>query len=119
MQNPTTPQSILVTGGAGFIGSNFVEDAVDQGNRVIVLDAMTYAGHRENLDLIRNKKQVELVIGNIGDSNLVGAILKDHDIDAVINFAAESHVDRSIDGPSVFIETNINGTFNLLNASLT
>jgi dTDP-glucose 4,6-dehydratase len=113
-----TGQCILVTGGAGFIGSNFVELAVDKGYRVIVLDALTYAGHKENLDLPHYKKQVELVVGNICDPQLVTKLLKDFDIDAVINFAAESHVDRSIDGPSIFIETNINGTFNLLNGSL-
>jgi dTDP-glucose 4,6-dehydratase len=117
MQNQVG-KSILVTGGAGFIGSNFVELVLAKGCRVIVLDAMTYAGHRENLEILKDRSQVELVVGSIGDPKLVGMLLKDHAIDSVVNFAAESHVDRSIDGPSVFIETNIVGTFNLLNQSL-
>jgi dTDP-glucose 4,6-dehydratase len=110
--------NILVTGGAGFIGSNFVELAIQSGHRVVVLDSLTYAGHRENLELIHLKNQCELVVGNICDSELVPRLLKEHRINALINFAAESHVDRSINGPSAFVETNIVGTFNLLTSSL-
>ncbi|MCM2322891.1 MAG: GDP-mannose 4,6-dehydratase, partial [Oligoflexia bacterium] len=111
-------RTLLVTGGAGFIGSNFVEMTVKRGDRVIVLDALTYAGHRENLEGISGPGSFELVIGDICDGKLVAKLLRDHQVDWLINFAAESHVDRSIDSPSTFIETNIRGTFNLLNAAL-
>jgi dTDP-glucose 4,6-dehydratase len=107
-------KTLLVTGGGGFIGSNFVELATKAGHKVVVLDAMTYAGHRENLAAI----PCELVIGNICDGALVSSLLEKHKIDSVINFAAESHVDRSISGPGAFIDTNIIGVFTMLNASL-
>jgi dTDP-glucose 4,6-dehydratase len=106
--------TLLVTGGAGFIGSCFVREMVAAGRTVIVLDRLTYAGHRENLEGLR----CELVVGDIADSALVGELLRRHPVDAVVNFAAESHVDRSISGPAAFIETNIQGTFNLLSESL-
>lgn len=112
---------LLVTGGCGFIGSCFVRQAVAQGDRVIVLDALTYAGHRENLEQISGPGAFDLVVGNICDGPLVAHLLKGHPlgaVDSVVHFAAESHVDRSIDSPSSFIQTNIQGTFNLLNASL-
>lgn len=112
-------RKILVTGGAGFIGSNFTEMMVKLGHEVIVLDALTYAGHRESLQNIKGQGRFELVEGNIGDFDLVLKLLKTHKIDALLNFAAESHVDRSITGPSAFIETNIVGTFHLLNAAFT
>jgi len=109
---------LLVTGGAGFIGSNFVEMAVQHGEHVIILDALTYAGHPENLESIQGPGKWELVLGNICNLDQVSELLVSKEIDTVINFAAESHVDRSISGPSPFIETNIRGTFNLLSASL-
>jgi dTDP-glucose 4,6-dehydratase len=105
--------SLLVTGACGFIGSSFVRQAVNQGYKVIVLDALTYAGHRENLEGVSH----ELIVGNIKDEALVRDLLKSHSIQGLINFAAESHVDRSITGPSAFIETNIQGTFNLLSCA--
>ena len=110
--------TILVTGGCGFIGSTFVRQRVDRGDTVIVLDAMTYAGHEENLHGISGPGSVELVRGDIGDGALVSALFARHPFDALINFAAESHVDRSITSPSAFIDTNIRGVFVLLNASL-
>ena len=110
--------SILVTGGAGFIGSCFVNMAIRKGYRVIVLDALTYAGHRENLDWIdASPEQMELVVGNICDGPLVSRLLKEHAVRYVVNFAAESHVDNSIERPSEFIETNILGCYTLLEAA--
>jgi len=111
----TQIKNILVTGGAGFIGSTFVAQCVARGCNIIVLDALTYAGHRENLDWI--KGSWELVVGDISDRPLVESLLHKHDIDALINFAAESHVDNSISGPKAFIDTNITGTFQLLEAA--
>ncbi len=116
-------KKLLVTGAAGFIGCNFLRIALEQGYSVVVLDAMTYAGHPENLKPFESSATAasgayRMVIGNICDSQLVPRILAENQIDAVLNFAAESHVDRSITGPSAFIETNILGTFNLLSASL-
>lgn len=111
-------KNLLVTGGAGFIGSNFVELMVQKGHDVTVLDSMTYAGHAENLDAISGTGKHRLVKGQIQDRPLVEKLLKEHSIDYLLNFAAESHVDRSIDGPRPFIETNIIGTFELLSAAL-
>ena len=111
-------KNLLVTGACGFIGSNFVRARVAAGDKVVVIDALTYAGHRENLDGISGRGSCELVIGDICDGPLVAKLISGHQIDALINFAAESHVDRSIDSPAAFIETNIRGTFTLLNASL-
>lgn len=112
------PQTLLVTGGAGFIGSTFVAQSVERGDKVIVLDALTYAGHRENLEWIqKGKGSYELVVGNICDGPLVSRLLGEHKIDAVVNFAAESHVDNSIARPADFIETNIVGAYTLLEAS--
>ena len=110
-------KTLLITGGAGFIGSCFVRRAFAAGHyKIINLDALTYAG---NLDSIPDEGSNHLFVhGNIGDGELVSRLLEERQVDAVINFAAESHVDRSIDGPGEFIETNINGTFRLLNASL-
>ena len=110
--------NLLVTGGAGFIGSNFVEKAVHRGHQIVILDSLTYAGHRENLDGITGPGQFELVIGNICNKKLLADLFEKYRFDALINFAAESHVDRSIAGPAPFIETNIGGTYNLLNVSL-
>jgi dTDP-glucose 4,6-dehydratase len=107
--------TILVTGAAGFIGSNFVLDWLDQSTEdVVSLDLLTYAGNLENLSSLNQNPHHHFVKGNIGDRDLVSNLLKKHDIRAVIHFAAESHVDRSIHGPGDFIETNIVGTYNLL-----
>lgn len=113
-----TKKNILVTGGAGFIGSAFVVQAVERGDNVIVLDALTYAGHKENLEGIKGKGSYQLITGNITDGKLVSDLLKAHAIDTVVNFAAESHVDNSIHSPDVFIETNIIGAYRMLDASL-
>lgn len=113
MQNKT----LLVTGGCGFIGSAFVRQQATLGHKVIVLDALTYAGHKENLQGIPHPDRVELVVGNICDGKLVADLLARHQVTKLVHFAAESHVDRSISEPSAFIETNVTGTFTLLNAA--
>lgn len=106
---------ILVTGGAGFIGSNFVLDWIAQsGEALINLDKLTYAGNLENLASLKNHPHHIFVQGDIADRNLVSQLLEQYQPRAVINFAAESHVDRSIHGPADFIQTNVLGTFNLL-----
>jgi len=114
----TSRPTLLVTGGAGFIGSSFVALCVSRGHRVIVLDALTYAGHRANLEWIApgNGGSWELVQGDIADHALVAKLLRDHSVERVLNFAAESHVDNSISGPKAFIDTNITGSFQLLEA---
>ena len=106
----------LVTGGAGFIGGNFVLDAVARGIRVVNLDALTYAGNRDTLAAVAGHPLHVFVHGDIGDRALVARLLAEHRPDAVLNFAAESHVDRSIDGPAAFIQTNVVGTLALLEA---
>jgi len=107
--------TILVTGAAGFIGSNFVLDWCDQSPEdVISLDLLTYAGNLENLSSLNNNHHHHFIQGNIGDRTLLTKLLKKYQIRAVVNFAAESHVDRSIHGPGDFIDTNIIGTYNLL-----
>ena len=109
---------ILVTGGAGFIGSNFVLDWLDNSDEPVVnLDLLTYAGNLENLASLKNNPKHHFVQGNIGDRALLAKLLAQYQPRAVINFAAESHVDRSIHGPSDFIQTNIVGTFNLLESA--
>lgn len=108
-------ETFIVTGGAGFIGSAFARLAIKSGYNVVVLDALTYAGHRANLAEI--EKQIEFVHGSICDRDLVQATLKEFAPDAIFHFAAESHVDNSISGPAVFVETNVVGTFNLLEES--
>jgi dTDP-glucose 4,6-dehydratase len=108
---------ILVTGGAGFIGSNFVLDWLAVGSEPVVnLDKLTYAGNLENLASLQGDPRQVFVQGDIGDRALVQQLLEKHRPRAVLNFAAESHVDRSIIGPQAFIETNVLGTFNLLEA---
>lgn len=110
----------LVTGGAGFIGSNFVHllSRERDNHRIVVLDALTYAGNLANIaDL--NKDICTFVRGDICDINLVERLLRKYDIDCIINFAAESHVDRSILDPKTFIRTNVDGTFTLLHAART
>src|SRR4051812_47105734 len=114
----TSKKSILVTGGAGFIGSCFVHKMVHLGHTVVVLDALTYAGHPENLTSLKEKSGFHFVLGNICDGALVLKLLKEHKINYLVNFAAESHVDRSIETPGDFIQTNLVGTFTLLKASL-
>lgn len=110
--------SILVTGGAGFIGANFVLDWLAQRDEpVINLDKLTYAGNLENLAGAQGDARHVFVRGDIGDTGLVGRLLTEHRPRAVINFAAESHVDRSIHGPSEFIQTNIVGTFSLIESA--
>ena len=108
---------ILVTGGAGFIGSNFVLDWVANSQEAVVnLDKLTYAGNLQNLASLDGNGQHVFVQGDIGDPVLVARLLKEHQPRAIVNFAAESHVDRSIHGPEDFIQTNIMGTFRLLEA---
>jgi dTDP-glucose 4,6-dehydratase len=106
----------LVTGGAGFIGGNFVLDAVRRGVRVVNLDALTYAGNLDTLASLEEHPGHVFVHGDIGDGALVARLLAEHRPDAVVNFAAESHVDRSIDGPAAFVQTNVVGTLALLEA---
>ncbi|CAB3678318.1 dTDP-glucose 4,6-dehydratase [Achromobacter deleyi] len=109
--------SIIVTGGAGFIGSNFVLDWLAKHDEsVITLDKLTYAGNPSNLASLNNDPRHQLVQGDIGDGALVSRLLAEHRPRAILNFAAESHVDRSIHGPGEFIQTNIVGTFHLLEA---
>jgi len=109
--------SILVTGGAGFIGANFVLDWLAQSDETVVnLDLLTYAGNRESLASLDGDARHVFVQGDIGDATLVAQLLARHQPRAIINFAAESHVDRSIHGPEDFVQTNIVGTFHLLEA---
>jgi dTDP-glucose 4,6-dehydratase len=111
---------ILVTGGAGFIGSNFIRSLfrnVQDGMKIVNLDALTYAGNPENLKDIENNPNYKFVHGRIEDSKLIRELIEHEKIDGIINFAAESHVDRSIMEARPFIETNINGTLTLLEAS--
>jgi dTDP-glucose 4,6-dehydratase len=109
--------TILVTGGAGFIGANFVLDWLAHSDETVInLDKLTYAGNLRNLDSLANDARHQFVHGDIGDSALVARLLAEHRPRAVLNFAAESHVDRSIEGPGAFIQTNVVGTFKLLEA---
>ena len=109
---------ILVTGGAGFIGANFILDWIAaERSPVVNLDKLTYAGNLDNLAALKDDARHIFVRGDIGDSALVGQLLREHRPRAIVHFAAESHVDRSIHGPADFIETNINGTFRLLEAA--
>jgi dTDP-glucose 4,6-dehydratase len=107
--------SIIVTGAAGFIGSNFVLNWLDNNNeKVIALDKLTYAGNLENLKSVESNTNYLFVQGDIGDSTLMAKLLQEHQPRAIVNFAAESHVDRSIHGPDDFMQTNIMGTYRLL-----
>ncbi|USI99208.1 dTDP-glucose 4,6-dehydratase [Xanthomonas prunicola] len=106
----------LVTGGAGFIGGNFVLEAVARGIRVVNLDALTYAGNLNTLASLEGNPDHVFVKGDIGDGALVASLLQKYQPEAVLNFAAESHVDRSIEGPGAFIQTNVVGTLALLEA---
>ncbi len=113
--------NILVTGGCGFIGSNFVRqvllDGAQGASRIVNLDKLTYAGNPANLADLAGDSRYGFVHGDIGDEALVSGLLAQHAIGAVVNFAAESHVDRSIDSPEPFVQTNVVGTLRLLNAS--
>ncbi|WP_444921186.1 dTDP-glucose 4,6-dehydratase [Microbulbifer sp. CnH-101-G] len=111
--------NLLVTGGAGFIGSNFVHYWMKNHpkDKIVVLDALTYAGNKANLDPVAKNANFFFCQGNICDTSLVETLLKEHRIDTLVHFAAESHVDRSISGPDAFIETNIIGTHSLLKAA--
>jgi dTDP-glucose 4,6-dehydratase len=109
--------TILVTGGAGFIGSNFViEWLATEQSAVVNLDKLTYAGNLENLAGVKNDTRHRFVKGDIADRELIGSLLREHRPVAVVHFAAESHVDRSIHGPADFVHTNVVGTFELLDA---
>ncbi|MGH8173337.1 MAG: GDP-mannose 4,6-dehydratase, partial [Rhodanobacteraceae bacterium] len=110
---------LLVTGGAGFIGGNFVLEALASGSeRIVNLDKLTYAGNPDTLASVRGNAQHVFVEGDIGDRALVERLLAEHQPTAIVNFAAESHVDRSIDGPAEFVQTNVVGTLALLESSL-
>lgn len=113
--------NILVTGGCGFIGSNFVRQRLTESNsplrKLVNLDKLTYAGNPANLSDLSHDPRYVFVQGDIGDASLIPQLLTDHKIDAVVNFAAESHVDRSIDSPEPFVQTNVVGTLRLLNAT--
>lgn len=111
--------SILVTGGAGFIGSNFIPYFIDKHSdyHIINLDKLTYAGNLANLSEVEDSDQYTFVQGDICNRELVEYLFRQYDIRGVIHFAAESHVDNSINGPEIFIKTNINGTFTLLDVA--
>lgn len=112
-------KTLLVTGGAGFIGANFVHYWLREyeDDTVIVLDALTYAGNRASLDPVSKSERFHFVQGDICDQALVEGLLREHKVDTLVHFAAESHVDRSISGPDAFIETNVVGTHSLLKAA--
>src|SRR5260370_2597139 len=117
-QGQATSDCLLVTGGAGFIGSNFVLDWLAAGGGPVVnLDALTYAGNPENLASVQDDPRYTFVRGDICDKDLVDRLLAEHRPRAMVHFAAESHVDRSILGPEAFLRTNIDGTFSLLQAA--
>ena len=112
-------KTLLLTGGAGFIGGNFVLGALAQGGvRIVNLDALTYAGNRDTLAAVEGRADYTFVHGDIGDRACVERVLAEHRPDAIVNFAAESHVDRSIDGPAAFVQTNVVGTLALLECAL-
>src|ERR1044071_5001771 len=113
--------NLLVTGGCGFIGSNFVRQRLTEKNsplaKLVNLDALTYAGNPANLADLAGDSRYVFVHGDIGDTALVARLLSEHSIDAVLNLAAESHVDRSIDSPEPFVQTNVLGTLRLLTSA--
>lgn len=120
MANSTfLPASLLVTGGAGFIGSNFINRfmPLNPACRVINLDALTYAGNLKNLTAVEENPKYRFVKGDVGDASLIASLLLEEKVDAVVHFAAESHVDRSITGPEIFVRTNVLGTQVLLEES--
>jgi dTDP-glucose 4,6-dehydratase len=111
-------QGIVLAGGAGFIGSNFVHYWIRQhvGDRVVVLDALTYAGNLMSLEPVRGIQGYSFVRGNVCDTSLIESLLREEGIDTIVHFAAESHVDRLIHGPDVFVESNVIGTQSMLKA---
>lgn len=111
-------KTLLVTGGYGFIGSCFILQEIAKGNKVINVDKLTYAANEENLKEVENNEQYQFIKGDIADHNLIKDIFENNGIDLLVNFAAESHVDNSIESPGEFIQTNIVGTFNLLQNAL-
>jgi len=112
-------KTLFVTGGAGFIGGNFVLDLLARGGyRIVNLDKLTYAGNPDTLSSVQAHADYRFVHGDIGDAELVIRLLAEHQPDAIVNFAAESHVDRSIDGPAEFVQTNVVGTLSLLESTL-
>lgn len=113
-------RTLLVTGGAGFIGGNYVLRSLAQDDRlrIVNLDALTYAGNLDTLASLEHNQRHQFVHGDIGDAGLVAGLVEQYQPDAVVNFAAESHVDRSIDGPAAFVQTNVVGTLNLLQCTL-
>jgi len=116
----TTQDTVFVTGGAGFIGSNFILGQLQAaGAAVVNLDLLTYAGNPANLASIQNSARYQFVLGDIGNATLVASLLEKHRPRAIVHFAAESHVDRSIASPEAFIRTNIQGTFKLLEQAKT
>ena len=119
--NTYNPKHLLVTGGAGFIGTNFVHYWLEQypDTRLIILDALTYAGRYENLAPLEGQSNFRFVEGDILDQPLVENLLREENIETIVHFAAESHVDRSIYGPDAFLKTNIDGTHSLLKAAKT
>ena len=115
MASPPHSKTWIVTGGAGFIGSNFVRQAfATTSNRLVIFDTLTYAGHLESIEDLFKDERVSFVRGDIADRAAVRALISEHRPQVIVNFAAESHVDRSIDGPGDFVRTNVNGTFELL-----
>jgi dTDP-glucose 4,6-dehydratase len=118
MGNADLMKRVLVTGGAGFIGSAVVRHLVSQGLRVVNLDSLTYAGNLASLQSIEDAENYRFVRGDIADGDLVRAILAEEQIQGIMHLAAESHVDRSIDGPAAFVQTNVVGTVALLGAAL-
>ena len=116
---PIPPVNVLITGGAGFIGCHFVRYLLgtDPRVRIVNLDLLTYAGSLDNLKALPDPNRHTVVPGDISDHTLVEHLLREHEIDTIVHFAAESHVDRSITGPAAFIQTNVVGTFTLLEAA--
>ena len=113
-----TPRRILVTGGAGFIGGAVVRRLVGRGHHVVNLDKLTYSGNLDSLQSVADAPNYRFVHADIADHDLVSSLLAEEQVDSIMHLAAESHVDRSIDGPGIFVETNVTGTFKLLNAAL-
>ena len=111
-------RNLLVTGGAGFIGSNFVHYMLDRHDyRVVVYDKLTYAGRQENLAPVRHNPRFAFVQGDIADAQAVRAAIREHRIDTIVNFAAETHVDRSILDPDAFVKTDVYGAYVLCEAA--